>query len=193
MRPDQITADSLPLVIRDPMGRAKLLESMGAEQGTHLPLSNRVAEIAPHCSATSRELDELVEILLANDPQDGILGELAFHPNMSTPTLLRLLDLRRAMNALLHRASPEDLLLKVAEKEPCQEATLTLALCIYGPDPNAETKFFWFLRKNLHCHWPRESLRLSAHAHRMPGERRANALRLVDEYEAEHPDDRTDR
>lgn len=183
--PDQVTTESLRGVLQDPAARGRLLAAMRAERGSHLPLSNRVDAAARNCVATAAELDELVDILLAEDDHEYVLCPLAFHPIMPEAALVRMVDAGRALAPLAHRAGPESLLLRLAQehRRECEEAVLTLALHTYAPPEVSEERFLSFVREHIDLYWLRESLRVADAADRLSGNKRAAALRLVEEYE----------
>jgi hypothetical protein len=185
MGPDAVTIDSLPRILRDAGQRQTLLCSLREEQGRHLPLSNRVAQVASHCNATPAELDVIADLLLAEDEEDDVLSELVFHPAMSDETLFRILDAGRSLSALGHRSGPEELLLRLASEHQYPEAILTLALHHYGPESAGEEKFLGFVRQHLDLGWLREAIRKSPAASQLSGTKREHALRLIRDYEAE--------
>lgn len=188
LQASDITPATLLSVIRDPVRRAALFTAIDAESGTDLPMRNAVAKAAEGCLATPDELEQMVELLLHVDRQDHVLDWLVFHPALPERCLYRLLDLGRCVHNLGHRRGPEKLLIQVASEHPeVQEAVLTLALLHYGPDPERGDRFLEFVREHLHLQWLRDSLRKSDLALRLPPDRLAAALDLVERYERPEP------
>lgn len=188
-----ITPESLPQILKDAGKRQALMAALAGEQGRRPALANCIAEVAAKCRATPAELDEIVSILLAEDPQDKVLGDLIHHPQMPEGTLFRILDAGRCIPDLGHRAGPESLLLRLAEEHQYPEAILTLALHHYGAADASEAEFLAFVQRDLDLAWLRQSLRVSDAARRMPEARREAALRLVEAYEAAREHDRGTR
>lgn len=184
MDASDVTAANIASILRDPIRRASLLSTIRAERGTYLPLSNAVADAAPRCSASPRELEEVVEILLREDSEDHVLNWLVLHPNLSEHSLFQVLDAGRCIRQLGHRAGPEGLLLRIVTEHPdAYEAVLTLALVHYGPNVGRRERFLEFVRQHLHVSWLRDSLRKSDLATRIPESQRKTAIELVAAYE----------
>jgi hypothetical protein len=160
---------------------------MRRETGSHLPLCNRVAKVAPACEATGPELDRLTDSLLERDEGDDgyVLYWLVFHPAVQDRTLSRLLNRGRCIGSLGHRPGPEHLLLRLAREHRFPEAILTLALFHYGTRAHRREEFLSLVREFVDVKWLRTSLRVSDAAGRIPGEARRAALKLVDDYERE--------
>ena len=188
MTREQVTPDSLAGILRDPALRMELLASMATEQCSDASLSNRVDAAAQACAASPAELEELVDILLAEDGSDTVLRGLVFHPAMTESTLMRLVDAGRVLHSLAHRAWPESLLLRLARehRQCCQEAVLTLALHTYAPAEVNIERFLSFVREHIDLYWLRESLRVGNAANQLSGDKHAAALKLVEQYEAAH-------
>jgi hypothetical protein len=181
----EITPESLSEILLDRDRREVLIAAMRREHGSHLPLSNRVADIAAKCVIDSSRLDRVVDILLERDSDDDhlVLDWLVFHPAMREESLIRLLDCGRCIGSLAHRSGPEYLLLRLAREHRYPEAILTLALYHYGPDAARREDFLAFVNEYVYMEWLRESLRVSDAAGRIPEAGRQAALRLVEEYE----------
>jgi hypothetical protein len=181
-RPEDVTPQSLPQILRDKPLRTSLLAALKAEQGSVLPLHCRVSESTPKCQATTEELDELVGILLREDETDRFLRELVFHPSVSDQTLFRVLDAGRCIDSLGHRAGPEQLLLRLAREHKYPEAILTLALYTYALAAVSEEQFLSFVREHIGLKWLRSSIRRRGEA-RFSGHKRKAALELIDDHE----------
>lgn len=181
----EITPESLPDILLDRDRRAVLIAAMRREQGLHLPLSNRVADIAAKCVIDSSGLDRIVDILLERDSDDDhlVLDWLVFHPAIRDESLIRLLDYGRCIGSLGHRFGPEHLLLRLAREHRYPEAILTLALYHYGPDAARSEEFLAFVNQYVDMEWLRQSLRVSDAADRISHASRQAALQLIDAYE----------
>jgi hypothetical protein len=189
MNASEVTPSSFREIVFDPVLRRQLLNALQEESGHRLPLMNAAADAAEHCDATREQLAEMVKLLLPEDPDDRLLDWLVLHPAIPEQCLYELLDCGRCVTSLGHRRGPVGLLLRITTEHPdVEEAVLTLALIHYGPDPLQGERFLEFVREHLHKRWLRDSLRRSDHGQRIPSDRRAAALDLVERYEKQNID-----
>jgi hypothetical protein len=181
MPPEDITFDSLAAIVLDDVRRKALLAALASEQGTRLPLHNKVSEAAQRCHATGDELAAIARVLVAEADGERLLEEFVFHPLMPHQVLHDLLDAGLCISALGHRSGPPDLLEKLASSHRYSEAITTLALRYYSKEDTSDEEFAafvqkyrddWMLRYNL-----RQSPELSDH-------RRSIALSIIGEHAA---------
>ena len=154
--------------------RARLLGEVRAE----LALANRLADLLPRCAATPAQLRQLVATLPADGADDLDLEGIVFHPAAPDELLLELLDQRRFVTALGHRAGPRELLERMAERHAYPEAITTLALEHYGPDDQPLEVLLAWVRRHRDCELLDYNLR---HSPRLSPARRAAVLAILDE------------
>lgn len=176
MEPNELTQESLIPILLDPEKRKLLIDTISIEQGTHLPITNRFADIAPCCHASPETLQGLVPILLdLRQAGENLLDDLVFHPQMPDDILLELAYEGHCITALAHRNGPRPLLEYIAKTYQESEAITTLALDYYALDSDEVfTAFITEYRSDFMLRW---NLRRSQ---KLPAAKRDIAIAIFD-------------